>query len=75
VVVVVFLTAVVLLALAFVVGFRCSFAAVVLLALALVVGLTSLNNGAALVLLAFALVMGLPSLDTNAAAGKSGNKV
>jgi hypothetical protein len=75
VVVIVLLTAVVLLALAFVVGFRCSFAAVVLLALALVMGLTSLDNGAALVLLAFALVVGLPSFDVNAAAGKSSNKV
>jgi hypothetical protein len=75
VVVIVLLTAVVLLALAFVMGLRYSFAAVVLLALTLVVGLTSLNNGAALVLLAFALVMGLASLDTNAAASKSSNKV
>jgi hypothetical protein len=75
VVVILLFTAVVLLALTLVVGFRCSIAAVVLLAFALVVGLTSLDKDAALVLLAFALVMGITSLDVNAPASKCCNKV
>jgi hypothetical protein len=46
VVVILLFTAVVLLALTLVVGFRCSIAAVVLLAFALVVGITSLDVNA-----------------------------